>query len=178
MLPENETSEGKGLPIPSLIITMSDTPLHTSENILNDLLVAEKGDFLVSLKIKPTNNIKLFIDSDGEDGMSIDKCVRYNRALYKKIEEAALFPDGNFSLEVSSPGIGEPLLLTRQYRKNKGRLIEVTFTDDTIKEGKLLEVTEEDIIIEQTSGKGKKVETNQFVIPFTNIKATTVQIQF
>ena len=178
MLPENETTEGNGLPFPSLIITMNDTPLQTIEKMINDLLAAEKGDFLVSLKIKPTNNIKIFVDSDGEGGMSIDKCVRYNRALYKKIEEDALFPDGNFSLEVSSPGIGEPLLLTRQYHKNKGRLIEVTFTDDTVKEGKLLEVTENDIIIEQTTGKGKKAETHQFVIPFGNIKTTTVQIQF
>lgn len=143
-----------------------------------DLLVKETGDFLVSVRVKPTNNVKIFVDSDGEGGMTIDKCVRYNRALYKLLEELAIFPEGNFSLEVSSPGIDEPLKLTRQYHKNKGRLIEVTFTDDTVKEGKLLEVTENDILIEQTTGKGKKAETHQFVVPFSNIKTTTVQIQF
>ena len=89
-----------------------------------------------------------------------------------------MFPDGNFSLEVSSPGIGEPLLLNRQYQKNKGRLVEVVFNDDTVKEGKLIEVTGDDVLIEQTSGKGKKAETHQFLIPFNNIKSTTVQIQF
>jgi len=133
---------------------------------------------LVSVRIKPTNNIKVFIDSDGEGGMTIDKCVRYNRTLYKQLEESPLFPDGNFSLEVSSPGLSEPLLLTRQYTKNKGRFIEVIFKDGTQKDGKLLEVTENDILLEEVTGKGKKAETHQFLIPFENIKSTTVQIQF
>lgn len=146
--------------------------------MLGDLLLPETGDFIVSIKIKPTNNIKIFVDSDGEGGMTIEKCVRYNRGLYKQIEESEMFPDGNFSLEVSSPGIGEPLLLNRQYQKNKGRLVEVVFNDDTVKEGKLIEVTGDDVLIEQTSGKGKKAETHQFLIPFNNIKSTTVQIQF
>ncbi len=89
-----------------------------------------------------------------------------------------MFSDGNFSLEISSPGVDQPLTLLRQYVKNKGRNVEVTFNDGTQKEGKLLEVTETDIIIEQVTGKGKKAETKQFVIPFENIKTTTVQVQF
>jgi ribosome maturation factor RimP len=98
--------------------------------------------------------------------------------LYKKLEESGMFPDGNFSLEISSPGVDQPLTMHRQYIKNKGRNVEVLFIDGTQKEGKLVEVTETDIIIEQVSGKGKKAETKQIVIPFENIKTTTVQVQF
>ena len=170
---KNEGNEYRSL----LLFKMAnETILETIESMLQELLVAEPGDFLVSIKTKPTNNIKIFIDSD--TGMSIEKCVKYNRTLYTKIEETGLFPDGNFSLEISSPGVDEPLKMHRQYVKNIGRLVLITFNDDTQKEGKLVEVTETDIIIEQTSGKGKKAETKQFVIPFSNIKSTTVQIQF
>lgn len=154
----------------------NETIIREVEGMLTNLLTAELGDFLVSVKIKPTNNIKVFIDSD--EGMSIEKCVKYNRKLYSEIEEKAMFPDGNFSLEISSPGVDEPLKMHRQYTKNKGRNVLVTFKDATEKEGKLLEVTETDIIIEQTTGKGKKAETHQHVIPFENIKSTTVQIKF
>jgi ribosome maturation factor RimP len=154
----------------------NETIIQTVEGFLQELLEAQRSDFLVSVKVKPTNNVKVFIDAD--EGMSIEKCVRYNRALYKKLEESGMFPDGNFSLEISSPGVDQPLTLLRQYVKNKGRNVEVTFNDGTQKEGKLLEVTETDIIIEQVTGKGKKAETRQFVIPFENIKTTTVQIQF
>ena len=154
----------------------NDTVITEVEGLINDLLASEAGDFLVSVKIKPTNNIKIFVDSD--EGMSIEKCVKYNRKLYAQIEEKAIFPDGNFSLEISSPGVDEPLKLHRQYVKNKGRNVLVTFKDGSEKEGQLLEVTETDIIIEQKTGKGKKAETHQHVIPFDNIKATIVQIQF
>ncbi|HSU49012.1 MAG TPA: hypothetical protein VLJ41_00395 [Segetibacter sp.] len=146
------------------------------EGMLASLLAAQPEDFLVSLKVKPTNNIKIFLDSD--EGMSIEKCVRYNRKLYALIEEKGMFPDGNFSLEISSPGVDEPLKNPRQYSKNIGRKVLITFNDDTEKEGKLLEVTDTDLLLEQTTGKGKKAETNQFVIPFENIKKTIVQVQF
>ena len=155
---------------------INDTVITEVEGLMNKLLASEAGDFLVSVKIKPTNNIKIFVDSD--EGMSIEKCVKYNRKLYAQIEEKAIFPDGNFSLEISSPGVDEPLKLHRQYVKNKGRNVLVTFRDGSEKEGQLLEVTETDIIIEQKTGKGKKAETHQHVIPFDNIKATIVQIQF
>ena len=154
----------------------NDTVITEVEGLINNLLAPEAGDFLVSVKIKPTNNIKIFVDSD--EGMSIEKCVKYNRKLYAQIEEKAIFPDGNFSLEISSPGVDEPLKLHRQYVKNKGRNVLVTFKDGSEKEGKLLEVTETDIIIEQKTGKGKKAETHQHVIPFDNIKATIVQVKF
>jgi len=144
--------------------------------MVNTLLLEEKEYFLVSIRIKPTNNVKVFMD--GDKGLPIEKCVYFNRKLYKLIEESALYQEGDFSLEVSSPGIDEPLKMYRQYQKNIGRDVEVVFKDDTAKEGKLLEVAEADIIIEHTEGKGKKAVTQQLIIPFDNIKTTTVQIKF
>lgn len=154
----------------------NETIIAEVESMLNALLSANPEDFLVSIKVRPTNNFKIFLDSD--IGMSIEKCVRYNRRLYALMEEKALFPEGNFSLEISSPGVDEPLKMKRQYVKNIGRNVLITFNDDSEKEGKLLQVTDTDILLEQTTGKGKKAETNQFVIPFENVKTTTVQVQF
>ena len=94
------------------------------------------------------------------------------------MEELAIFPEGDFSLEVSSPGIDEPLKLHRQYLKNIGRNVEVLLQDSTKKEGKLTEASEESITIEYVEGKGKKAVQHQLVIPFAEIKQTTVQIKF
>lgn len=145
--------------------------------LLAEQVIAEEPEyFLVSLRIKPTNNIKVYLD--GDKGLPIEKCVFFNRKLYKLIEEKGLYPDGDFSLELSSPGVDEPLTSARQYTKNIGRTVEVVFKDDTKKTGKLMQVADADFIIEETSGKGKKAITQQTVIPFDNIKTTTVQIQF
>lgn len=154
----------------------SEVQISEIEKLVDKVLAQEPQYFKVNVRIKPTNNVKVFID--GDKGISIEKCVYFNRQLYKLIDEAGLFPPGEFSLEVSSPGVDEPLKLHRQYAKNTGRQVEVIFKDGTKKEGKLLQVTDADIIIEQQTGKGKKAVTQQLVIPFDNIKTTTVQIQF
>lgn len=154
----------------------TDTLLQQIEALVDATIQPEPEYFRVQVRIKPTNNVKVFLD--GDNGITIEKCVQFNRRLYKLLEESGLFPDGDFSLEVSSPGVDEPLKLHRQYAKNTGRFVEVLFNDGTVKEGKLLQVAESDIIIEQVTGKGAKAVTQQLVIPFSNIKSTTVQIKF
>lgn len=143
---------------------------------INELLEGDTDNFLVDLRVKPGNNIKVFMDADS--GISIARCVSINRALYKKIEEAAWFPEGDFSLEVSSPGLDEPLKLLRQYRKNLGRSVEVTLKDSSRIEGKLLEVTEDGIVVEEIKGKNKKREVIAHSLLFDNIKQTKIQVVF
>lgn len=143
---------------------------------VKNLIHSEPAIFLVEVRIKPVNNIKVFID--GDQGVSIEKLVQYNRRLYKQLEEENLYPDGDFSLEVSSPGLDEPLKLHRQYIKNIGRFVELTDKEDAKREGKLISATEEEIVIEEIKGKGKKVETVQHTISFSEIKATRIQIKF
>lgn len=163
--------------VPFSFLGMSnEAVIQQVENMVGQILADEPDYFLVSVRIKPTNNVKVFID--GDKGLPIETCVRFNRKLYKLIEESGMYPEGDYSLELSSPGVDEPLKMHRQYVKNTGREVEVIFTDDTKKEGKLLAVTEADILIEHTEGKGKKTVTQQLVIPFNNIKSTTVQITF
>lgn len=164
--------------VPFCFIDMSatDPQIQQIQKLVDKLLLEEPEYFCVNVKIKPTNNVKVFMD--GDNGLAIEKCVQFNRKLYKMIEEEGMYPEGEFSLEVSSPGVDEPLKLPRQYTKNIGRTVEVVFLDGSKKEGKLLQVAEADIIIEHTEGKGKKAVTQQLVIPFSNIKSTTVQIKF
>ena len=163
---------------PSSFIMTQDTSTGTQaiEALVAKLLIETEDTFLVSVSIKPTNNIKVFLDAD--TGLNIDKCVKINRAMYRTIEEAGWYPDGNFSLEVSSPGIDEPLKLVRQYVKNIGRTVEVTLTDDTKFEGKLLTVTESAINIEYIEGKNKKAINIVKEVGFVEIKQIIVIIAF
>jgi ribosome maturation factor RimP len=93
------------------------------------------------------------------------------------MEAMELYPEGDFSLEVSSAGLDQPLKMHRQYLKNIGRSVEISLADDTEKEGLLVEVSDDDITIEYTEGKGKKAELISLTIPFTDIKETKVQIK-
>jgi ribosome maturation factor RimP len=144
--------------------------------LIEPLLQEDPSYFLVHIKVKPGHIIRVYID--GDQGLPIKQCTSFNRRLYKAIEEAAWFPEGDFALEVSSPGVDEPLILNRQYVKNIGRNVEVILNDETVYVGNLKEVTDKDILIEWTAGKGKKATQEQLLIPFENIKSTIVQIQF
>ncbi len=159
---------------PSSFTMTQDTQIQAVEKLIGPLLTDDI--FLVSMKVKPTNNIKIYLDADG--GLGIEKCIKINRALYKIMEEMGMYPDGDFSLEVSSPGLDEPLKLHRQYLKNIGRPVEILLNDDTKMEGKLMEVGELEISIEFTEGKGKKAIVKKETIAFADIKQTKIQIKF
>ena len=146
------------------------------KELTEGLLSADPTIFLVRVHIRPINNISVYVD--GDQGVTIDKCVKLNRALYKQIVEEGVCPDGEFALEVSSPGVDEPLVLERQYTKNLGRVVEVTDLEGKMIEGKLLSATAEGIEVEEEKGKGKKKEVIKHQIPFSSIKSTVVKIIF
>lgn len=153
-----------------------ETQVKAVEDVVQSVLESESGYFLVDIKIKPTNNVKVFID--GDEGIAIEKCAAMNRRIYKIIEENGIFPGNNFSLEVSSPGLDEPLKLLRQYKKNVGRKVEVVLKNGQKKEGKLIEATDSGIALEETRGTPKKPETEVHHFTFEEIKATKIQILF
>ena len=157
-------------------VMQNDTVIKAIEDKIGDLLSAHPSHFLVDIRIKPTNNVKVFIDAD--EGMPLSELIQYNRKLYKVLEESGLFPNDDFSLEVSSPGLDEPLKLHRQYKKNEGRFVEVQLQDGSRKEGKLLAATEDGIVLEVESGKSKKKEVKQETVLFSDIKTTKIQVKF
>ena len=157
-----------------------DTKQQAIEDFVNGQLTGSEDVFLVEVKVIPGNNIKVFLDAD--NGITIDKCIKINRALYNQIEESELFPNNDFSLEVSSPGVEEPLKLHRQYKKNIGRTVEVTLNDETKKEGKLITVNDDEIVIEEKQAKGKKAADKDRAattnILFNQVKHTKVLVTF
>jgi ribosome maturation factor RimP len=153
-----------------------ETQVEAIERMVEGLLANDPQYFLVEVKVRPTNNIKVFLD--GDNGISIERCISVNRQLYKMVESSGLFPADDFSLEVSSPGLDEPLKLMRQYHKNTGRKVEVVLKDGVKTEGVLKQVTDDGIIVEETRGKNKKKETLEHSFPFDQIKSTKIQIVF
>jgi len=153
-----------------------DSQIKAIEQKIAGLISPDPGSFLVEVKISPGNNIKVFVDAD--QGVSIDKLTRYNRGLYKQIEESTLFPNGDFSLEVSSPGLDEPIKIHRQYVKNIGRNVEMILKDGNRIEGKLISANEEGISLEEEKGIKKNKELVQHTIPYAQIKTTKIQIKF
>ena len=152
-----------------------DSQILAIEQKIMALIDPDPENFLVDVKIRPGNNVKVFVDADR--GISIDKLAQYNRSLYRQIEESGLFPNNDFSLEISSPGLDEPLRLSRQYLKNIGRYVEVLLKNGIKKEGKLISADKE-IVIEEEKGSKKKKEVILHSLSYDDIKTTKIQIKW
>lgn len=102
--------------------------------------------FLVEVAVRPGNVIRVQVDQPG--GISIDACVEISRHLNRELDRDV----EDFSLEVSSPGIGKPFRVKQQYDKNIGHKIEVVLEDGTRMKGTLESATDEGITLNSKNG--------------------------
>jgi ribosome maturation factor RimP len=84
---------------------------------------------------------------------------------------------------VASVGVGSPLKLIRQYKKNIGRALIVTTNNEKI-EAELVEANDVFIILSWEArepkkvGKGKETVQKEQQIPYTEIKEAVVTVTF
>lgn len=127
------------------------------EVLLNPLL--EDGNcFLIDIVIKPSKvsqKITILVDSD--EGITIQQCSVISRKLGRQLEELELISEA-YTLEVSSPGLDQPLVLPRQYQKNVGRNLRLTLKNGEVMSGTLISAGDEEITIKLPLPK-KKTKT-------------------
>jgi ribosome maturation factor RimP len=137
------------------------------------------GHFLVDVVFKSKNPHaqKLLVMVDGDQGISIDDCADLSRALSDWLDTQA---DLNtpFTLEVSTPGLDQPLKLERQYRKNIGRDVNVHGKNGALVTGKLTQVDLDGIIVAVIPKGAKKGELAPTKLPFADIEKTFVVVSF
>lgn len=147
------------------------------ENLLEEVFQEYNSLFLISLNISDQNHILIVID--GDEGVSVNDCI----AVSRKIENNLDREEQDFSLEVASSGVSEPLKLPRQYQKNIGRKLEVTTKTDKFV-GNLTDVNEDGIVLSWKAkepkpiGKGKVTVDKEAKIAFQEIEKAKVVITF
>ena len=128
-------------------------------------------DVIVSSKRKPQ---KVTVILDGDNGVSIDHCADLSREVSKALDDSNVIID-SYVLEVTTPGLDQPLKLHRQYRKNIGRKMRIKISDKVV-EGKLIAVNDSGITVEQ--GDGKKIEKSVVELKFSEIDKSIVLVSF
>lgn len=148
------------------------------EKLVNDFLKTREDLYLVDLKISTGNDVVVILD--GDKSLSLQDCLDASRAIEFNLDRE----ECDFSLQVMSPGLSEPLLFPRQYKKNLGRELEITLSNDEKIEGELVKVDEEKISImmryrrPKLVGKGKENVEEEREIFYTDIKKALVVIKF
>lgn len=121
--------------------------------------------FITEVKVNG-NKVEIFLDSD--EGISFLKCRKVSREVEAVIDDKEWW-GGKYTLEVSSAGIGRPLVSQRQYPKNIGRQIVVKTNEGEKIKGELTKVDDSGLIItyeviEKEGKKKKKVQKDHPVL--------------
>jgi len=148
------------------------------KTLIDNYLENRKDLFLVGFSVSLHNDIQIIID--GDDGVSIQDCLDLSRVIESDLDRES----EDFSLQVTSSGLSEPIKLIRQFTKNLGRDLEIYLLDDAKIQGELIEVNDEYIIVKlkyrrkKQIGKGKEnIEENKKIL-LTDIKKAFVVIKF
>lgn len=148
------------------------------ERLLEDFLENREDLFLIDLKISANDDVTIILD--GDEGVTLQDCLDASRAVEFNMDREA----HDFSLQVMSAGLSEPLSMPRQFKKNIGRSLDILLQNDTRIEGELTKVEEDSITLllryrkPKEVGKGKIDVEEEKIIQFQDIKKALVTIKF
>lgn len=148
------------------------------EGLLQVFLDTRPDLFLISLKISAGNDIVVTLD--GDQGVSLQDCLDASRAIENNLDRE----EEDFSLQVMSGGLSEPLTNSRQFVKNMGRDLDVILQDEQKISGEIVAADENGVTLmlryrkPKDIGKGKVDVEEEKIIPYSEIKKALVAVKF
>jgi len=138
------------------------------------------GIYIVELKIGTGNQI--FLELDKEVGsIAIEECMSVSRNIEHNLDREI----EDFSLEVSSAGLDQPLRALKQFKKNIGREVKVVTNQNGQKfQGILKTADEEQISVEvkeKRNVEGRKTKvwiTEEIPFKYNDVKEVKLIISF
>jgi ribosome maturation factor RimP len=147
------------------------------KDLVQEALALNESLFLIDLVISENNKIQITVD--GDNGVPLSECIRINRSVENNFDRE----EEDFSLEVTTPDISHPLKLKRQYIKNINRILKVKTAEEEL-EGTLTEADDDKIVLNWKArepkpiGKGKVTVQKTATVAYKEIKEATVKIVF
>jgi ribosome maturation factor RimP len=141
-------------------------PLVTSQGLdLEEIAVDSVGRKRV---------LRVVVDSD--TGADLDKIADVSRALSAKLDETDAMGEGEYTLEVGTPGAERLLKEHRHYVRATGRLVRFQLTEGGELVARILKVDEDGLEVEVPGVKGRKATTRR--LGFPEIAKARVQVEF
>lgn len=136
------------------------------------------GKDLFIVEVQVLANGRVYVFADGEQNITIDACADISRHLEAYLEANHLVPE-HYTLEVSSPGMDQPLKVPAQFRKQTGKEVDVVLKNGKKLTGTLLQADEAGITVRETEKKKKKTEeASEQRLAFDDIKTVKKYFNF
>jgi len=136
------------------------------------------GFFLVDVHVSKGNLIQVYLDH--MNGISLDDCALYSKQIEERLNRDA----EDFELQVSSPGLGQPLKVIRQYHKSIGEKLDIQLKNGDLVRGTLEAVNAKEtgngylLVIKVAGTKKKPAPAEPLLIDLDEVKSAKVEIDF
>ncbi|WP_426095269.1 ribosome assembly cofactor RimP [Flavobacterium sp. DSR2-3-3] len=146
-------------------------------SLLAECLLERPSIFLIDLII--TDAFKVIVTLDGDNGVALQNCIDVSRFIDNELDRE----EQDYSLEVASVGVGSPLKLIRQYKKNIGRTL-ILKTGAELIEAELVEANDDFVVLSWKArepkkiGKGKETVQKELQLHYGDIKEAIVTVTF
>ncbi len=145
--------------------------------LVNEAIEENSALFLITLNFLSDNTIKVIVD--GDTGVILSECIRISRHVEHNLDRE----EEDFSLEVTSPNITDPIVNNRQFNKNINRTLKVKAESGSF-EGELIDISDNGITLQwkvrepKPIGKGKVTVVKEQQINYKEIEQAKVKIVF
>jgi ribosome maturation factor RimP len=141
-------------------------PLVTSQGLdLEEIAVDSVGRKRV---------LSVIVDSD--TGADLDQIADVSRALSAKLDESDAMGEGEYTLEVGTPGAERALTEHRHYVRATGRLVKFQLHEGGEIVARILDVDDDGLDVEVPGVKGRKATARR--LAFSDIDRARVQVEF
>lgn len=114
--------------------------------------------------------LRVYIEN--EQGITVDDCAQVSRQISSLLDVEDPIP-GEYTLEVSSPGLDRPLFYLEQYEQHIGNEVNLRLRTPLAGrrkfKGRIVEIKEGSVCLE--------VDGEEFVLPYSDIDKTNVAIE-
>jgi ribosome maturation factor RimP len=145
--------------------------------VLLEPLVSSQGLDLEEVEVDSVGRkrvLRVVVDSD--EGADLDAIADVSRALSAKLDETDAMGEGEYTLEVGTPGAERELKEHRHYVRAMDRLVKFQLGDGGELIARILDVDEEGVDVEVPGVKGRKPTAKR--LAFQDIAKARVQVEF
>ncbi|QIP84364.1 ribosome maturation factor RimP [Streptomyces sp. Tu 2975] len=155
---------------------MSTTQSERLRGLLEPLVSAAGLD-LEEIEVSRAGRRRMLrVTVDSDEGVELDACAELSRAISEKLDETDAMGEGEYVLEVSSPGADRPLTERRHFVRATGRLVKLQLKEGEDLVARLLTVDDEGLDLEVPGVKGRRPTARR--VAFDDIVKARVEIEF
>ncbi|WP_409469350.1 ribosome maturation factor RimP [Streptomyces sp. HC307] len=155
---------------------MSTTQSERLRELLEPLVISQGLD-LEEIAVDSVGRkrvLRVVVDSD--TGADLDRIADVSRVLSAKLDETDAMGEGEYTLEVGTPGAERLLTQHRHYVRATGRLVRFQLAEGEELVARILTVDDEGVDLEVPGIKGRKPTARR--LPFEDIAKARVQVEF